>query len=276
MRFPPGAATRILSLSTSPRTSEGLSVQYDMTPPRLGTRTVAGDSAKVVQKWKIHFAKPPKSSTLAALAKSVTTEVLVRNLELGEETVRLSSFSFVFYLHLIFMRMWDCTTTEAFHRCVRSRNSGLVERSLILLLTVYLRSLQVHSGYTLAIHHPDLHFCMTPYCSNPLKRYTSWSGVRQRLSINLKCTSRLPRRNMLSYIHSCMHRGRCVIPYLFTVRKAAGRDDVLVSPKQNIWYYLGERRWSLADIKTLWDSLGAVLAYSFPCPRRRLTLLRVS
>jgi len=37
-------------------------------------------------------------------------------------------------------------------------------------------------------------------------------------------------------------------------RKAAGRDDVPL--KQNVWYYLGERRWSLADIKTLWDSLG--------------------
>lgn len=98
MRFPPGTATRILSLSTSPRTSEGLSVQYDMTPPRFGTRTVIGDTAKVVQKWKIHFAKPPKSSTLAALVKPVTTEVLVRNLELGEKAVRFTPFSFVFYL----------------------------------------------------------------------------------------------------------------------------------------------------------------------------------
>jgi hypothetical protein len=57
------------------------------------------------------------------------------------------------------------------------------------------------------------------------------------------------------------------------VRKTASRDDVL---KQNVWYYLGERRWSLADIKTLWDSLGPVLAHSFSYPRQRLTLLRVS
>jgi hypothetical protein len=67
-------------------------VQYDMTPPRFGTRPATGDAAKTVQqKWRIHFAKPPKSATLAALAKPVTTEALVRNLELDEEAVRFSS-----------------------------------------------------------------------------------------------------------------------------------------------------------------------------------------
>jgi len=94
----PGTATRILSLSTSPRTSEGLSLQYDMTPPRLGTRTVAAGDTLKMQKWRIHFAKPPKSATLTALAKPVTTEVLVRNLELGEGAVRFSSFPLLFYL----------------------------------------------------------------------------------------------------------------------------------------------------------------------------------
>ena len=59
-----------------------------MTPPRFGTGTVAGDTAKMSQKWRVHFAKPPKSATLAALVKPVTTEVLVRNLELGEKAVR--------------------------------------------------------------------------------------------------------------------------------------------------------------------------------------------
>lgn len=78
---------------------------------------------------------------------------------------------------------------------------------------------------------------------------------------------------MLSYIHSCMPRGRCVT--CSHVRRAAGHDDALVFLKQNVWYYLGERRWSLANIKTLWDSLGPVLAYSFPCPRQGLTMLRV-
>ena len=100
-------------------------MQYDMTPPRFGTRTVAGDTAKMVQKWRIHFAKPPKS-TLTDLAKRVTTEVLMRNLELGEEAVRFS-FSFLFYLSFnCHANAGDRTTTEAFHRSVRSRNSGLV------------------------------------------------------------------------------------------------------------------------------------------------------
>ncbi len=72
-------------------------MQYDMTPPRVGsTRTVTGDTAKMVQKWRIHFAKPPKSAT--SLAKPVTTDMLMRNLELGEEAVRFSWFSFRFYL----------------------------------------------------------------------------------------------------------------------------------------------------------------------------------
>ena len=51
---------------------------------------MTGDAAKTVQqKWRIHFAKPSKSASLAALAKPVTTEALVRNLELDEEPVRL-------------------------------------------------------------------------------------------------------------------------------------------------------------------------------------------
>lgn len=134
-----------------------------------------------------------------------------------------------------------------------------------MLFTVYLRTLQVHSGYTLAIHHPDLHFCMTPYYLNLLKRHTSWSGARQRPARSLGRTSRLPGRSMLSCTPSCMLRGRYVVP-CSPVRKAAGRDDVPISSKQNVWYYLGERRWTLADIKTLWDSLGPVLVHPFLLP----------
>jgi hypothetical protein len=73
-------------------------MQYDMTPPRTGTGgsgAVPGDTtSKTPQKWKIHFAKPPKSATVAALAKPVTTATLVRNLELDEDAVRFS-FSFI-------------------------------------------------------------------------------------------------------------------------------------------------------------------------------------
>jgi len=217
LRFPPSTATRILSLSTSPRTSEGLSMQYDMTPPRFGSRTVAGDTVKMVQKWRIHFAKPPKSATLTSLAKPVTTEALVRNLELDEGAVRFSFFSFLLYLS----SNRHANAGSYHHRGVPSKRAfskqwACRDRCLILLLTAYLRSLQVHSGCTLAMYHPDLHFCMTPYCLNPLKRHTSWSGVRQRPARSLGCTSRLPRRNMLNYTHSCMLRGRCVILYLFT------------------------------------------------------------
>jgi hypothetical protein len=57
-----------------------------------------------------------------------------------------------------------------------------------------------------------------------------------------------------------MLRGSCVIS-CSPVRKVAGRDDVPLSPTQNVWYYLAERRWSIADIKTLWDSLGPVVAH---------------
>jgi hypothetical protein len=56
-----------------------------MTPPRSGS---GKETTKAVQKWRIHFAKPPKSATMAALAKPVTTATLVQNLELDEEAVR--------------------------------------------------------------------------------------------------------------------------------------------------------------------------------------------
>ena len=107
-RFPPGAA-RILSLGTSPRTSEGLSMQYDMTPPRSGSAPGPGPgngsgngngaspgdtTSKTQPKWRIHFARPPRSATVASLAKPVTTATLVRNLELDEDAVRFSSCFF--------------------------------------------------------------------------------------------------------------------------------------------------------------------------------------
>lgn len=190
VRFAPTASARILSLSTSPRTSEGVSMQYEMTPPRSGfgsgsgSRIVSGSgsggdsAAKAGQKWRIHFAKPPKSATMASLAKPVTTEVLVRNLELDEDAVRFCLFLRCFFL-LIVMQMRDHTNIESFHRGVRSQNSALIRpRSDVFPLAVYLWNLQALSGYTLATHHPDLPFCMTPYCLNPPKRRMSCNGVR--------------------------------------------------------------------------------------------------
>lgn len=86
-------------------------MQYDMTPPRTGSSSGSangsatvtgpgtGDTAvKAVQKWRIHFAKPPKSATMAMLAKPVTTEALVRNLELDEEAVCFQFFLYSFFL----------------------------------------------------------------------------------------------------------------------------------------------------------------------------------
>ncbi|KAF8500312.1 hypothetical protein F5888DRAFT_1633075 [Russula emetica] len=69
-------------------------------------------------------AHPPKSATVTALAKPVTTEVLVRNLELDEETV--------------------------------------------------------HSGYTLAVYHPDLHFLYDPILlESPEATYVvEWSEAK--------------------------------------------------------------------------------------------------
>jgi hypothetical protein len=67
--------------------SEGLSVQYDDTS-RSGPAEVVA-----VQKWRIHFAKPPSTAIVAALAKPVTTATLVQKLELDEEAVGLCPLS---------------------------------------------------------------------------------------------------------------------------------------------------------------------------------------
>jgi len=188
MRFSAGTTRRILSLSTSPRTSEGLSVQYDMTPPRFGTGTVAGDTAKMVQKWRIHFAKPPKSATLVALVKPVTTEVLVRNLELDEEARR---------------------SIEA----LSSKPAG---------------SLRLH----ISDSPPGLAFLYDPILlESPEATYVvEWSEAK------------------------ASQKSRA---YITTAKeKHAELHTFIYAPRKNVWYYLGERRWSLADIKTLWDSLG--------------------
>ena len=61
----------------------GLSLQYDTSPRRVsGTADAA-----MIQKWRIHFAKPPSSATAVALPKPVATATLVQNLELDEDAV---------------------------------------------------------------------------------------------------------------------------------------------------------------------------------------------
>ena len=68
-------------------------MQYDDAPAPPGPvasgsgSAAAGAAAAPVQKWRIHFAKPPSSAAVVALAKPVTTATLVQNLELDEEAV---------------------------------------------------------------------------------------------------------------------------------------------------------------------------------------------
>ena len=71
----------------------GVSLQYDASP-----RHVPGTAdTTTVQKWRIHFAKPPSSATAVALPKPVTTAMLVQNLELDEDTVSHGGFATLGY-----------------------------------------------------------------------------------------------------------------------------------------------------------------------------------
>ncbi|KAI0248838.1 hypothetical protein BJV78DRAFT_1232845 [Lactifluus subvellereus] len=81
MRRPP-SAVRVMSLNASPGMSEGLSVQYDDTPRSDPSGVV------MVQKWRIHFAKPPTTAVVATKVKPVTMAALVQKLELDEEVSR--------------------------------------------------------------------------------------------------------------------------------------------------------------------------------------------
>jgi hypothetical protein len=90
MRRPP-SAVHLMSLNASPGMSEGLSVQYDDTS-RSGSMGVVA-----VQKWRIHFAKPPNTAAVAALARPVTTATLVQKLEFDEEAVGWHPLSATLY-----------------------------------------------------------------------------------------------------------------------------------------------------------------------------------
>jgi len=71
--------------------SEGLSVQYEESP---GPGLSAAGPGRAVQKWRLHFAKPP-STAMAMAITPMATDMLVEKLELDEKAVR-----FLFFLRL--------------------------------------------------------------------------------------------------------------------------------------------------------------------------------
>lgn len=92
--------------------SEGLSVQYDES-----SRPLSGIASKVtVQKWRIHFAKPPSSAMAVALPKPVTTATLLQNLELEEDAV--GNFHVIYLFRVLIQLFFDhrpADITETFH-----------------------------------------------------------------------------------------------------------------------------------------------------------------
>jgi len=90
----PMRVARVLSLSSSPGMSEGLSgmsLQYDASPRH---ESGTADTARVQKsQWRIHFAKPPLSAAAVALPKPVPTAMLVQSLELDEDAVSHGGFA---------------------------------------------------------------------------------------------------------------------------------------------------------------------------------------
>jgi len=75
-----------------------------------------------------------------------------------------------------------------------------------------------------------------------------------------------------------MHRGRCVLA-CWPVQSAVRVDDVCPTLTQNGWHYLGQQRWSLVDIKSIWQALGPPvfpLSHTLLARPRGLTRLLVS
>ena len=85
MRRPPSAVH--LTSQREPGDERGF-FRADDDTSRCGPMEVVA-----VQKWRIHFAKPPSTAAVAALAKPVTTATLVQKLELEEEAVGLRPLS---------------------------------------------------------------------------------------------------------------------------------------------------------------------------------------
>ena len=105
---------------------------------------------------------------------------------------------------------------------------------------------------------PGLAFLYDPILlESPEATYVvEWSGVEASQKSRAYITTAMEKHTQL---HTFMYTPRRVCHPLLDRLSAADRDDVPTIAKQSVWYYLGERRWILAEIKTLWDSLGPVL-----------------
>jgi hypothetical protein len=162
---------------------------------------------------------------------------------------------------------------------VRSRNSALIGPRP----DVFAHSLSSEANLLklyISDAPPGLAFLYDPILlESPESTYVvQWSEVKASRKTRAYITTAKEKH---AELHTFMYTPRKVchpLPDRF-LRNAAGRDDVPTTPKQNVWYYLGERRWSLADIKTLWDSLGPVLLPppSSPAPETHVvTRLRLN
>ncbi|KAH9985211.1 hypothetical protein BJV74DRAFT_886342 [Russula compacta] len=190
LRRPP-SPSRILSLHLSPGISEGLSVQYDDAPapgpvPSGSGSAGAGAAVAAVQKWRIHFAKPPASAAVVALAKPVTTAALVQNLELDEEARR------------------------SIER-LSSRQTGTL-------------GLHICEPFGLAfLYDPIL-------LESPEATYVvEWCELK---------ASHITK----AYIASAKERHTELHTFVY-------------APRRNGWHYLGQQRWSMGSIKSIWHSL---------------------
>ncbi|KAI0298849.1 hypothetical protein BC826DRAFT_85942 [Russula brevipes] len=192
----PLSTSRVLSLHSSPGMSEGISVQYDATPqpgPGLvGTVTTAATATATrtaaVQKWRIHFAKPPTSATAVALPKPVPTAALVQKLELDEEARR--SIDGLSSGPAGTLRLYICDASE----------SGLA----FLYDPVLLESQE--ATYVV-----------------------EWSETKAS-------------QNTRAYIQAAKEKHTDLHTFIY-------------APRKNGWHYLGQQRWGLTEIKSIWNSL---------------------
>jgi len=141
-----------------------------------------------VQKWRIHFAKPPSSATAVALPKPVTTAMLVQNLELDEDT----------------------------------------KRSIEGLSSEPADSLRLYICDVLG-----LAFLYDPVLleSSEATYVVEWSEV-------------VASQNSKAYITTAKEKHTELHTFIY-------------APRKNGWHYLGQQRWSLVDIKSIWTSLGS-------------------